>query len=178
MTHLVIPEKWSHKASTYNHYLLDLELQTWLTIRYIEYHQYMLQGNMVLVLDNYHDVRKLKEKFQATELKMIQTINRPKHTYDQFTNNPLKMLAQFFLPLNILRKLWNINARWITVTDPHLDYQTYSNYPSDQHPVLKPHIESWIEEHIQDIKLWPNHDYIELQFRTEELAALFKLSCL
>lgn len=164
--------------STLNPNKLTLKTNTawWLIDHRITYKQYQLRNNIVLIVDNIHDINLIKKTFNTKEYKpMIQTINRPQHTYDQFTNNPLKILAQSILPLKILRKLWTIEARWIKLKPDQIElFYLPNNFPSNQ---MKLHIEQWVELHIKDIKVWNDGINIHLQFKTEELAALFKLSC-
>lgn len=179
MTDLILDHTLTSPSSLNpNKQTLKTDMAWWLIDHRIKYDQYQLRNHIVLIVHNIHDVNLIKKTFNTKELKpMIQTINRPQHTYDQFTNNPLKLLAQSLLPLRILRKLWNIEARWIELPKECVDYAHNPMHNSD-FVVMKPHIEDWLENNILNIKVWNNGISISIQFKTEELAALFKLTCL
>lgn len=109
----------------------------------------------------------------------LQTINRPHHTYDQFTNNPIKRLLQYFLPLRIVRKLWTTNHHTITLKESHLvEYSNpYYGNTSDTITDLNRDVEIWLEDHIKHIKILRYFNEPKaIIFEEEETAALFRLT--
>jgi hypothetical protein len=132
----------------------------------------------MIKLHNCEHQQRVQRKFKTTLYKnMLTTINRPPHTYDQFTNNPLKLIAQAWLPLKILRNLWNATTYSVNIPEKFLTPIAHP-YMSADHmaAILNPELQTWLTKYLPVIKIWYDRNTVRIQFKYEDDAALFKLT--